>query len=116
MKVATANGTKNGRKKGAGHEGKKPKAAKATNGSEAPDPEIDQRIKKLLVPLTHDELAELERSMLAYGGARDRLVVWKGKNVLLDGHNRLPICKKHGLRYKTVEIALADMDAALDWV
>lgn len=51
-------------------------------------------------PLTPDEHDALERSILEEG-CRDALVLWG--NVLVDGHNRYGICKKHGLPFKTVQ-------------
>ena len=51
-------------------------------------------------PLTPDELAALERSILAEG-CRDALVLWG--EVLVDGHNRYGICQKHGIAFNTVQ-------------
>lgn len=51
-------------------------------------------------PLTADEHAALERSILAEG-CRDALVLWG--EVLVDGHNRYGICQKHGLPFNTVQ-------------
>ncbi len=51
-------------------------------------------------PLTPDEHAALERSILAEG-CRDALVLWG--DVLVDGHNRYGICQKHGLPFNTVQ-------------
>jgi len=42
---------------------------------------------------------------------RDALVTWQG--IVLDGHNRLAICRKHGLTYNTTGIDLPDRDAAM---
>ncbi len=51
-------------------------------------------------PLTPDEYAALERSLLAEG-CRDALVLWG--DVLVDGHNRHAICQQHGLPFQTVQ-------------
>ena len=51
-------------------------------------------------PLTPDEHAALERSILAEG-CRDALVLWG--DVLVDGHNRYGICQKHGIAFNTVQ-------------
>jgi len=51
-------------------------------------------------PLTPDEYAALERSILAEG-CRDALVLWG--EILVDGHNRYSICSKHGLPFQTVQ-------------
>jgi hypothetical protein len=53
-------------------------------------------------PLTPDEHAALERSILAEG-CRDALVLWG--EVLVDGHNRYGICQKHGLPFRTMQNA-----------
>ncbi len=51
-------------------------------------------------PLTPEEHAALERSILAEG-CRDALVMWG--DVLVDGHNRYGICQKHGISFNTVQ-------------
>jgi hypothetical protein len=61
---------------------------------------IDESLKAYIDPLTPDEHAALEQSLLAEG-CRDALVVWG--NVLVDGHNRHGICKQHGLPFRTVQ-------------
>lgn len=74
---------------------------------------IDPELSQLIPPLQPDELAQLESNILAEG-CRDPLVVWRG--TLLDGHNRLRICEKHGIPYRVVEIDLPDREAAEDWI
>ena len=74
---------------------------------------IDPELKALIPPLSAEERDLLEQNILAHG-CRDPLVVWQG--VLLDGHNRLEICERHGLDYKTVELDLPDRQAAEDWM
>ena len=51
-------------------------------------------------PLTSDEHDALERSLLNEG-CRDALVLWG--EVLVDGHNRYGICRKHGIPFNTVQ-------------
>lgn len=63
---------------------------------------IDPEFEGLLPPLTEDEFAGLERNVLA-NGIRDRLVVWKGHGVLVDGHNRYKLALKHKLKYELDE-------------
>jgi hypothetical protein len=76
---------------------------------------IDPEFRALLWPLADGELAQLEKSIVTEG-CRDPLVIWKEKDILLDGHNRLEICKKHKLQYKTRALSLPDRIAALDWI
>jgi hypothetical protein len=61
---------------------------------------VNEALKAYIDPLTPDEHAALERSILAEG-CRDALVLWG--DVLVDGHNRYGICQKHGLSFQTVQ-------------
>lgn len=66
---------------------------------------ISKKFQDLIYPLTTEELAILERSILEHG-VRDPLVIWQnGKNYLLDGHHRWSIIKKHKIsKYKTIKM------------
>jgi len=61
---------------------------------------VNEELKAYIDPLTEDEHAALERSLLAEG-CRDSLVLWG--DLLIDGHNRYGICVKHGLPFNTVQ-------------
>jgi hypothetical protein len=61
---------------------------------------VDPDLKAYIDPLTPDEHAALERSLLSEG-CRDALVLWG--DVLVDGHNRYAICQQHGLPFQTVQ-------------
>ena len=61
---------------------------------------VNEELKAYIDPLTPDEHAALERSILAEG-CRDALVLWG--DVLVDGHNRYGICQQHGLPFQTVQ-------------
>ncbi|ALN78856.1 hypothetical protein [Lysobacter antibioticus] len=61
---------------------------------------VNQELKAYIDPLTEEEHEALERSILAEG-CRDALVLWG--DVLVDGHNRYGICRKHGLPFQTVQ-------------
>lgn len=61
---------------------------------------INNELRAYIDPLTANEYAALERSLLAEG-CRDALILWN--DVLIDGHNRYEICKKHGIEFKTVQ-------------
>ncbi len=84
---------------------------KDKRGDHTPDIKINKEFESLIPPLTDDEFAQLERSILEEG-VRDPLIVWSGHGVLLDGHNRLKICKKHDKKYKTIEMEFPDPEAA----
>jgi N6-adenosine-specific RNA methylase IME4 len=78
---------------------------------------IDREFESLIQPLEADERAQLEANLLA-DGCRDPLVCWSGTKppTLLDGHNRFGICKRHGIAYRTVTLAMPDRFAARNWI
>jgi hypothetical protein len=76
-------------------------------------PQIDREFHSLIAPLQPEERRQLESNLLAEG-CRDPLVTWRG--TLLDGHNRLEICTRLGIPYKTCEIELPNREAALLWI
>ena len=61
---------------------------------------VNDELRAYIDPLTPEEHAALERSILAEG-CRDALVLWG--ELLVDGHNRYGICQKHGLPFQTVQ-------------
>ncbi|HUG21648.1 plasmid replication/partition related protein [Piscinibacter sp.] len=61
---------------------------------------VNEELKAYIDPLTAEEYEALERSILAEG-CRGALVLWG--DVLVDGHNRYGICRKHGLPFQTVQ-------------
>jgi hypothetical protein len=61
---------------------------------------VDPELQAYIDPLTPDEHAALERSLLAEG-CRDALVLWG--DTLVDGHNRYGICQQHDLPFQTVQ-------------
>lgn len=64
------------------------------------DIRIDEGLRAYIDPLTEDESAALERSLLAEG-CRDALVLWG--DLLVDGHNRHALCVKHGIPFQTIQ-------------
>jgi len=61
---------------------------------------VDEELKAYIDPMTPEEHEALERSILAEG-CRDALVLWG--NILVDGHNRYGICRKHDLPFQTMQ-------------
>jgi len=59
--------------------------------------------------------AQLERSLLAEG-CRDDLVAWKATKDILDGHNRHPLCERHGLPFGVVYLDLPNHEACKRWI
>ena len=76
-------------------------------------PKVDPEFAALIAPLSAEEHQQLEANLLAEG-CRDPLATWRG--TLLDGHNRMAICNRHGLAYETTEIELPDRESAKLWI
>ncbi len=74
---------------------------------------INPEFQNLLPKLTEEEFAGLEASILR-AGVREPLVVWDG--VLIDGHQRYAIAKKHSIPFKTVEMQFDDETEAKIWI
>jgi N6-adenosine-specific RNA methylase IME4 len=81
-----------------------------------PSARIDPEFRKLIPPLDPDQLRGLEDSIRHWGN-RDSIVVWAGHNILLDGHQRVEICRRLGIPLKLpAEIDLPSRAHAELWV
>ena len=70
---------------------------------------INKEFQSLIPPLSSEELAGLEQSLLSEG-CRDPLVVWN--NTIIDGHHRYAICCKYDIVFQTVE--KTELESELD--
>ena len=77
---------------------------------------IDPEFQNLLPPLNSEDFENLEKDILEYGGCRDLLVVWEEEKILIDGHHRYKICKKHDLVYAYEEMSFENRDAVIEWM
>jgi hypothetical protein len=82
---------------------------------EEPEFNIDPEFESLLPSRTSEQDDEL-KEMLLREGCRDPFVTWDEEGILLDGHNRYAICRKHGIQYTVRRLPFADRDAAKEWV
>lgn len=76
---------------------------------------IDKEFKSLLPTLNPEEFKNLEANIII-DGCRDPLVIWEGKNILLDGHHRYDICSRNGIMFKTTSLSFLDRKAARIWI
>lgn len=74
---------------------------------------IREVFKKLISPLSEEEYSLLEES-ICKEGCRDPLTLWE--NILIDGHNRYEICKKHDIPFETRKLAFKNEDEAKTWI
>lgn len=58
---------------------------------------INKAFQDLIRPLSDEEYAELEESIITYG-CRDPIVVWN--DTIIDGHNRYRICSENDVAYQ----------------
>lgn len=78
------------------------------------DIKIDPDFRDLLNPLSEEEYNALEASILK-DGVEDPLKVWNG--ILVDGHNRLEICKKHNITdFPVKEKHFDSKSDAMNWI
>lgn len=77
---------------------------------------IDPAIESFLPRCDHESWALLTQSLKATRGALEPLVVWKERNVLLDGHRRYKICQEYGLPFKVRYMSFPDEIAARQWI
>jgi hypothetical protein len=75
---------------------------------------IDPAFQNLIDPLSPEEASALRASLVREGRALDPIKVWRGN--VLDGHNRLALCRELGLPFTTCELEFPDRNAALDWI
>ena len=76
---------------------------------------VDPEFEHLIRPLSEQELRQLECSLLD-DGALSPLAVWAPQNILLDGHHRLRLCRKHGIPFTTAGLEFDSRDAAREWI
>ena len=76
---------------------------------------IDPEFRDLLPKLSEDERQRLV-SDINQNGCRDKLVVWKEWNILIDGHNRYEICTDLDLPFETVEMSFTGRDDVKLWM
>lgn len=74
---------------------------------------IKPEFKELIQALSKEEFRQLEES-IKNEGCRDAIVLWG--DIIVDGHNRYEICKKHDIEFGVKQKYFADEDAARIWI
>ena len=76
---------------------------------------IDPEFSAQILPLSFDELHQLELNMIRDGKLTDPIIVWN--KTILDGHNRYNLLKKHSfIEYEIKELELSSCQEALIWI
>jgi hypothetical protein len=76
------------------------------------EPEFERLLP--LTDATEDTL--LETSILESNGPTDPLTLWGDSNILIDGHRRLKVCKKHDLPFTVVREDLESAEDVRIWM
>jgi hypothetical protein len=77
--------------------------------------EIDTEFQNLIEPLTDEEYSRLEENILK-DGLLNELIVWEGKDILIDGHHRHKICEEHNIPLKCMNMPFKSRDHAMIWM
>ena len=74
--------------------------------------QLNETLSNLLPPLTDNQRQGLEADILR-DGCISPLIVWSG--ILVDGHHRYAICRKHGISFEVREMSFPNLLAAGCW-
>ena len=77
------------------------------------DLRVDPEFRDLIPPLNEEELKLLEESLVA-DGCESPLTVWNG--VIIDGHNRYAICRKHDIPFSIQEKNFETREEVMLWM
>ena len=77
---------------------------------------IDPELNEVLPDLADEDYKALEESLLTEGFKGAPIMVWKGQDIIVDGHNRYQICKKHDIPFEVKEIEFANKDEVIIWM
>lgn len=76
---------------------------------------VNEKFRRLCPPLREAERVMLEESILAKG-CEMPLIVWAGKGIIVDGHNRYSICREHGIPFAISEESFETEDDVMYWI
>ena len=74
---------------------------------------IDPEFQKLIAPLSADEKALLQESLLNEG-CREPICIWN--NIIIDGHNRYEICTANHIPYTTKSFLFESRNDVIIWI
>lgn len=82
------------------------------------DLKIDPEFEKVLPKLENSEYESLDRSIASEGFDESYpIVIWKDKNIIVDGHNRYKICKFRGVEeVPVIETEFESREKVIAWI
>lgn len=75
---------------------------------------IDPELNNVLPALSSEDYKALEQSLLTDGYKGAPIMVWG--NVIVDGHNRYEICKKHNIPFEVKAVDFESKEEAICWM
>lgn len=81
-----------------------------------PDEPTEDPILSNVFPTPAKLDLHLLKDSIRQNGVLNAVIVWKGKGIIVDGHNRIRICKELGIPYAVEEMEFEDIDAAKIWM
>lgn len=76
---------------------------------------IDPELQDWLPGVPDQSYAVLEADLLEHG-CQDSIKVWKGQDIIIDGHRRYEICCKHKIPYTLCYLEFASKDDVKYWM
>lgn len=76
---------------------------------------INPELRDLIPPLDPKEFQILEESILKEG-IRDRILVWKEEQTIIDGHHRYQLAQAHNLPFRTKSLSFKNIQQVKDWM
>lgn len=80
------------------------------------DLEVSEEFSRLVPPMSKENFELLTDNIRRDGYIRDPLVIWKGKNIILDGHHRYKIAEKLGMGFRVEEMDFKSVFEAQMWI
>ena len=78
---------------------------------------ILNKLRNFITPLSKEEKELLKQGIITEG-CREALIVWdrRGERILVDGHHRFEICKKHDIPFNVITKKFKNIDEAQYWM
>lgn len=82
----------------------------------ADDVVIDKELLEFLPAVSDHTQGLLEGGVLEDGGVQNPVVLWKDKRIVVDGHRRVGVARKHGLKFPVREMAFSSRAEVIRWM
>ncbi len=77
---------------------------------------VDENLKSLIPPHSADERKQLEANIEQEGRVRDKIIVWKGHGIIVEGMTRFEIAIDKGYPYETEEMEFDSYEEVRQWI